>query len=535
MVANDKRDVLLLLDKLIKHRSDSFTVHEKAFEAVLLDEIKNLDYFVAHPDHFGASSIAGDDLGRSVIWALHHEKAEKTVILFGHHDTVDASAYGTLEPYDSNSLKLQLSQCSDLPEDLQLDLDSDEWIWGRGACDMKAGLAIHLQQLKEATQHPKGVNLLWISVPDEEYQSLGMRHATHVLLELKKQFSLNYELALLSEPHQREMDCSLTVSTGSVGKMMPMIVSKGIAGHSGIAYSGLSSVSIAMEVIKAIELNTEMGDTLYKKMTPPPAFLGFKTIKTTYDVTTPEFTVGYFNWLFLKENLKGKFEQLKELCKWSMEDAINQFNYSYNEYLRKQGLPSYEDCMCFDFEILLYDELVEKVVELKGLDVKIEFKQFKEQHFGLDEADLTAAWIMYLMNLLNRNHPMIVIGLLPPFYPVVDSGAYFETHLREPLEKSLQERGNSLITDRYFMGISDMSYMKKMKHDPSDMMKQMPLYQNPYHIDFEAIERLDVEVLHLGPWGKDLHKKTERVYREDVVETIPRLMNVVFNQIKNRT
>ena len=33
MVANDKRDVLLLLDKLIKHRSDSFSVHEKAFEA----------------------------------------------------------------------------------------------------------------------------------------------------------------------------------------------------------------------------------------------------------------------------------------------------------------------------------------------------------------------------------------------------------------------------------------------------------------------------------------------------------------------
>ena len=535
MVDKEKNEILLILKKLIENRSDSNSLYEKTFEAVILEEIETIEYFKTHRDNYGRFQIPGDTYERSVIWALADCHAEKTVILFGHHDAVGTSVYGEINALDCENVKAQLKTQLNLStaagSDFEKDLCSEEWIFGRGSCDMKAGIAINLDQLRQVTQNHSGVNLLFLSVPDEENQSLGMRCASSLLLKLKEKFKLQYELAILTEPHSRITPETFTVSSGSVGKMMPIIVSKGIPSHSGIAYSGLNSVSIAMEVIKAIELNTEMGDSICKKMTPPPAFLSFKTIKDAYDVTTPEYAVGYFNWLYLKENLAGKFEQLKELCKWSVEDAINQFNYSYNEFLRKQAMPSYQDCMNFDFEILLYDELVEKVMTQCPMNFDHFYQAEKDAHPELNSQDFTANIIMKLMDRLKVNYPMVVIGLLPPFYPVVDSSCYYEDVLKAPLTERLNQMNLELSCDRYFMGISDMSYIKKMKHDPSQIMKHMPLYDRAYQINFDEIEALDIDVIHIGPWGKDLHQKTERVYVKDVVEVVPNLIACILEQI----
>ena len=56
----------------------------------------------------------------------------------------------------------------------------------------------------------------------------------------------------------------------------------------------------------------------------------------------------------------------------------------------------------------------------------------------------------------------------------------------------------------------------------------MPDYGKTYDIDFEAI---DIDVIHIGPWGKDLHLKTERVFLQDVTDTVPDLLDVVFSKI----
>jgi len=529
MIDRHDNDTLLLLNTLIKARSDSATPYEKNFEQIILSEIQSIPYFGQNPNFFGASQIPGDPLERSVVWAISHRDALKTVILFGHHDTVDLSCYGTLDGLDSIGL---LNFFRTQNPNLEMDALEGDWIFGRGSCDMKAGLAINLTQLRQSTVEDMGVNLVFISVPDEETQSAGMRHAVNVLTDLKKQYHLKYEVAVLTEPHDRCEKDQFNISTGSVGKMMPVILTKGMPSHSGIAYSGLNSISIAMEIIKAIELNTEMGDSINKRMTPPPAFLSLYSIKEKYDVTTPEFTVAYFNWLYLKGNLPGKFEQLRELCKWSVEDAINQFNYSYNEYLRKQALPSYRECMDFNFEILLYDELVDRV-RLK-VDIDLLYKNLRSEHPSMPAQEFTVFVMTKLVDLLDAHYPIIVIGLLPPFYPVVDSSEYFENSLKEGVETKLRSLDLRLAQTNYFMGISDMSYMKKMAHDPSAILKHMPLFSNEYKLDFGAISALDVEVLHIGPWGKDLHQRTERVYVKDVIETVPALLKTVFQAVARK-
>ena len=515
-------DIIELLDRLITNRSDSSTKYEKAFEAVILEEIGKIDYFKENPSLFGTYEIEEDSLGRSVVWALANHKMKKTVILFGHHDVVNLSPTCEIDGLDSESAKQYLKENMRLNDDVF----DGEWLFGRGCCDMKAGLAINLDQLKKATEKNPNVNVLFLSVPDEETESIGMRKAINLLKKLSEAFELDYVLAVLPEPHQRKELNQFVVSTGSVGKMMPVIVTRGMPTHSGSAYCGLNSISITIEIVKAIELNTEMGDMLNKRMTPPPTFLKMFSIKESYDVTTPEFTVAYFNWLFLKDNLERKLEQLRELCKWSMEDAINQFNYSYNEYLRKQSLPSYCECMNFDFEILLYQELAQKIEEKFEMDSL--YHDFKEAYSHLANDEFSIKWITYLIDLLKPDHPMVVIGLLPPFYPVVDSSAFFEAHLSSPIQHHLKTNGMEMKHDPYFMGISDMSYMKKMHHDPSGVLLQMPEYQKRYRID---LDNLDIEVLHVGPWGEDLHQKTERVFIKDVIETVPDLYELILETV----
>lgn len=523
MINKENGEALNLLIQFINTRSDSATEYEQAFEKIIVDTIKNIDYFNENPSHFGTSALPDDTLGRSVIWAFNDNKAPRTVILFGHHDAVDLSVYDHMDGLNPAMLSTQLKAAQTCVPTEEFE---GEWLFGRGSCDMKAGLAINLHQLKKATITSPGINVLFLSVPDEETQSAGMRHAVTLLKSLKDRFSLNFELAILTEPHERAHKGEFRISTGSVGKMMPVIVTKGMPTHSGVAYSGLNSISIAMEIVKAIELNVEMGDTINKRMTPPPAFLNMYSIKETYDVTTPEFTIAYFNWLYLKGNLTGKFEQLKELCKWSMEDAINQFNYSYNEYLRKQAMPSYRECMEFKFEILLYEELVERMKD--RTDVKALFNQLRLDNPMMATQELTVLLIRQLIRLMDASYPVVVIGLLPPFYPVVDSASYYEEKLKSDFEIAIEAQGLTYTRDNYFMGISDMSYIKKMSHDPRSILNQMPLYNFEYKLDFESISELDVDVVHIGPWGKDLHQKTERVYIKDVVVTVPNLIDSVF-------
>ncbi len=494
--------ILDLLKKLIAVRSDNGTVFEKKFEQTILSIIKNMDYFVQNPNHFGSESIEDDLMGRRIVWAFKDNSSEKTVVLFGHYDTVGLEMY---ENYDYD--------------------EDEDWLYGRGSCDMKAGLAIQLRLMEkiESTDYP---NLILISVPDEEGMSVGMRSASMLLKRLKKQFKLSYNLAILSEPQQKDDNQVFKVHTGSVGKMLPFIMTKGSPSHAGIPFSGLSSVGLMNEIIKAIEFNTEMGDIVERKMSPPPIFLGIKSMKNNYDVTMPEFTASYFNWLFLKDDLDKKMNQLKSLCVWSAEDAINQYNYSYNEFLRKQGLPSYECCHQIDVEVLFYDELME--VASEHVDTKALIERITSDHTDLSTQDLSLLITKGLLEAIKRQEPMIVIGLLAPYYPVVDSGDHYESVIKGILEKSVDDLQLELQKESYFMGISDMSFIKNTKNKNKRIRNLMPV---DFRIHFDVIDELGIEVINIGPWGKDLHKITERVYIPDVVETVPEIIRDLIRNL----
>lgn len=72
-------------------------------------------------------------------------------------------------------------------------------------------------------------NLLFVTVPDEEGYSAGMRHAVPFLNDLKDSFDLDNTALIDLEPASMENGAK-TIYTGSVGKTMPAVLVQGSKG-----------------------------------------------------------------------------------------------------------------------------------------------------------------------------------------------------------------------------------------------------------------------------------------------------------------
>jgi len=532
MTQIDQQNILERLTSLIHLYSEVMTTGEANINVILYSELSEWQYFSENPSHFGLYPIENDPLKRQVLWSYINTGSEDTIILFGHCDTVGIDNYNDLMAYAlepealRNVLRETKAKCSDI--------EDENWLFGRGSSDMKAGFAVQLYLMEKVIASPEAFpNVLWLSVPDEEYLSAGMRAATKLIDDLKIKFGLKIPLAILSEPHARKEEDTFVTYAGSAGKLKPMIVARGIETHAGDIFSGFNAIGIMTEIVKAIELNTEMSDLKYREMTSPPAFMGLRDLKQKQDVTTPEFIAGFFNWTFLNNTFENKFEQLRTLCIWSLEDAINQYNYSKNEYLRKQCLPSYEACSEFKTEVLFFKDILALMPETFDLKTFIT-KQGFLLGLELDDPVLLAHVVKQMMIKAEIEGPAVVIGLLPPFYPAKDSTAYYESTL-EPILSSVSKTLNvKLELQHFFMKISDMSYLGNETADYTYVEQNLPHFKLDYTMSFEALDKLNIQAVNIGPWGKDLHLKTERVYLPDVTETVPKMIEAVLKSYNKK-
>ena len=109
--------------------------------------------------------VAGEWLtrdGRPAIWALLRGRSPRTVVMLGHYDTVDVAEYAALGDSgvacDPEELLARFRAWmrdagSELPARVRADLEEEErhpgtWLFGRGALDMKSGLAAGIAALE---------------------------------------------------------------------------------------------------------------------------------------------------------------------------------------------------------------------------------------------------------------------------------------------------------------------------------------------------------------------------------------------------
>lgn len=129
--------------------------------------------------------------------------------------------------------------------------------------------------------------------------------------------------------------------------------------------------------------------------------------------------------------------------------------------------------------------------------------------------------------------PRIVYGLIPPYYPNV-SNLFMDDldedvgSLSENLIKYSREVFNQdYKTEYFYTGISDLSYssIKKSREIYKALKESMPLLGHIYDVPVDIIEKISMPCINIGPWGKDFHKLTERVNKEDLYVRTPRIIN----------
>ena len=117
-------------------------------EAAFADKLAR---YLSHVDTVWTAPIPGDN--RSNVFALKRGRGRRTIVLTGHFDVVPVSDYGALEPIAFLAERLlpetvaRLRRTGENPLALA-DLESGEFLPGRGLLDMKAGLAAGLAAME---------------------------------------------------------------------------------------------------------------------------------------------------------------------------------------------------------------------------------------------------------------------------------------------------------------------------------------------------------------------------------------------------
>lgn len=414
-----------ILYRLVSVQSDTGTRKELKMADTLYKLIKENRYFKNHPEYYGRY-LYEDVMDRPVVWALKPGKTKKTVILLGHYDAVELGPYGKLKDDALNPVKLKQRLCNSSIEDEQLrkDLEDDDWEFGRGMADMKAGLAINLSFVLSEKEYD--ATLLFVSVPDEENLSSGARQAVHLYQELQEKYDLHYEIALLDEPETKDSHDIKTIQVfeGSFGKIMPVVLTKGVLSHVANISQGLNSAYMLAEIIRRIEINPDFVTHSLGQTTTLPTTLMMQDLKTTYDVSTPQYSAASFNILFVDSKKPLDF---LGLIQKNVEQALHAVTKKYQqsfEVMAEAGNVK-EDQMIDTSALVLTIEEAEEKLQAKQTN----FKQTKQTAMKRLNEEILAgtttiqeAGLVYLKELveqLETNQPVVMLGFVPPYYPAV--------------------------------------------------------------------------------------------------------------------
>lgn len=519
-----KEQLINLLCSLVNIPSVTGSPAEKDLPGYVVDQLRSLPYYQANPDHVRANPTED---GRHFVTALVKKPGVRdTVILVSHFDVVDVEDYGgwMQHAFDPKTLTPLFQQnAADMPADVQQDLRTGNWLFGRGTMDMKCGLTLHMSMIERACAGEFDGNLLLLTVPDEEVNSVGMRAAVPELLKIAEQFDLRYTTVLNSEPMFTRFpgDQNTYVYTGSIGKVLPGFLCYGKETHVGEPFAGLNGNYMASQITCELELNTSFCEVVEGEASPPPTNLIQKDLKKEYSVQIPHRAVTLFNLFLLEKKMEDVVEPLLNAAR-NVAERIRQ-NYVRHASQFAHFAPfSPRD---LSISVMTYEELYTYALKTHG---KEKLRQLEADVIASrqdkDDRDTTIELVDQLAILCKELSPMIILFFAPPFYPAVSSRKHplIQKTVAEMEAYAREQHQVTLVKQNYFGGISDLSYVG-LQYPAASMqplVANMPLWNNGYSIPLQELEAFDVPVLNLGPVGRDAHQWTERLDVDYAFDTL---------------
>lgn len=449
-----------LLNELVSWESITGSKGEQEFPFKLKEKLMKLPYFQNNPEFLTLHQV---DHERYTLTALYKQsEVRDTICMISHYDTVPVDEYGDLQSFATKPdeltnifhKRLIEHKLDEFPKQAQRDLASGDYLFGRGTMDMKMGIALQMQLMEKAINENWPLNLLLISVPDEEVNSLGMRKSVPKLLELQEGHNLKYIMFLNFEPvfTTNPEDESFYVYTGSVGKILTGALFFGKVTHAGEPFKGLTSPFIESFLTKEMEWNPLFIDESFDEKTPPPIVLQQYNLTQNYSTQTPYRSAALYNIFTMKRDAREVFHLFEKVAK----TACNKLNKHYEEICNTYNVNPIEKV-----KAIRYSELVSHAMRKYGEAFIEKIIREIESHEEWDDREKSIRIVDKLMIECQELAPAIVIFIAPPYYPAVNSsGNELVENCFDYFKKRAKERFNIDVKRKhYFNGICDLSYV----------------------------------------------------------------------------
>ncbi len=525
------RDLTLAL---VRRPSVTGTPDETSFGPWLHDQLAAWPYFAAHPQDLHCQQTDNDPHERSIVAALVRGSGRATVVLTGHYDTVSLADYGALAPLACEPLALLPAliaalDASTTPADARAaaDLRSGDWLPGRAILDMKSGLGAALAVLEAfAANHDRTGNLLFLAVPDEEQLSHGMRSAAQHLPALAAAWGLNLVAAINTDATVDTGNGSAgrAIFLGSVGKLLPTALILGCQTHVGAPFDGVSATLLAAEIARTIEGNPACGDPQPTDgaLPPAPVVLQLRDQKPGYDVTTPAAVFLACNLLTHCLTPDAALTRFGTVVQAALDTGMATHRARAAQAGAAAAFPP--------AMVLTYAELVARAA---GRVDTAELDQIAANP-AYDQLDVARLTTLALLRAAAISGPLAVIGFAPIYYPaarLTDAPAH--ARLRAIVARVAATPGTDdqpLVVRPFFPGISDVSFLcgQDTAATLAAARAQTPGWDARWPID--TIAR-NLPTINIGPWGRDYHQRSERLYTPYAFGQLPRLLQRICTQL----
>lgn len=521
------------------------TEGELASVSKMHEIFSNMSYYKNHPEDLSFIELPNDKWNRKSLMAIMRGKkddSKKTVIMIGHTDTVGISDYGTLKEFANKPYELtEKFKELDLPEEVKKDLDSGEYLFGRGLFDMKTGDAIIMAVMEEISEDIENFsgNLIFCGVCDEEGNSGGMLACVPELVKLKEKENFEYTAILDTDymTSEYEGDENKYVYIGTVGKIMPSFFIVGKETHVGESFKGLDPNQIASSITNNINLNVRYCDVAEGEVSLPPITLKKADLKTEYSCQIAKTAYLYFNYATHKSTPDEVLQKMKQAALESFQSTIDDLNYQYEVFCKMAGREFKK--LPWNARVLSFEELYKNVKAELGEELDKKLEEYTNQLIEKEEYDTrdqSMKIVEFVHSLWSDRNPVIIVYFTPPYYPhvYVEGKTEKEIKLLEAVADAVENTKTDykVVYKKFFPYISDLSYGAAPK-DPqiiAAIKDNMPGFGKTYSLPLEDMQKLDLPVLDIGSFGKDAHKFTERIEKTYSFEVAPEL---VERTIKN--
>ena len=521
---------------------------ESAVARYIQDFYMSLPYFQAHPEQVKCFQTKNDFVVRhSTLAYVKGTKgnSNRTVILIGHIDTVGVDDFGTIREYAfrCEELPAKLRETFVLPQEVIDDIESGEYLFGRGALDMKSGVAGHMYLVKYFSEHPEELdgNLVQIAECDEEDNSHGIITAIDYLLDLKKKEHFEYVACINADYSTNYMpgDENRYIYYGSIGKLLPCFVALGKESHVGSAFNAFDPNLLIAEVTRRMSLNTDLCDIAQGEVAIPPISLKQADTKEGYTVQTALTAFSYYNFFTHGMSPDVVLEKSRQVGVDAFDSVVAYLNEQYEKYCSLSGVPYTK--LPWKTRVYTWKEFYNEAAERHGQPFKDAIAAFAEnlqrEQPAMDLRYFSLAVVEEVWKWYEDKSPALVLFFGSVFSARIEMTGKTEKEralldaVEGAVEKLRPEAQRQIKTRMFYPYISDSSFMAVCDDTLAiqALETNMPQYGVKYTHPVDKIRQIDVPVVNIGTFGRDGHMLTERV---DMRQTFQNVPNITYEAVK---